>query len=79
MEGVQNNVKLLNEMLDSYKIETSSKDELDLINELHQSCERLKGSIEKVISEPNQTEEILGKSLYQSFFISYTGDFCCFR
>lgn len=60
---MQNNVKLLNEMLDSYKLGNSSKDDADLIKELHQSCERLKANIEKVISEPSQTEEILSKDL----------------
>lgn len=49
-------------MLDSYTPGMSSKDEIDLIKELHQSCERLKTNIEKVISETHQTEEILSNT-----------------
>lgn len=47
-------------MLDSYKPQLSSKDELDLIKELHQSCERLRPNVFKLIAETQQDEEILG-------------------
>lgn len=48
-------------MLDSYKPGTSSQDELDLIKELHQSCERLKISIFKLAAETPQNEEMLSE------------------
>lgn len=61
LEAVHNNVKLLNEMLDSYKPGISSEDELDLIKELHHSCERLRLNVQKLISETHQSEEILSE------------------
>lgn len=52
LESVQNNVRLLNEMLDSYKIGISSTEELELINELYQNCQRIKTpSIDKFMKE----------------------------
>lgn len=48
-------------MLDSYKPGSSSQDELDLIKELHQSCERLKTSIFKLAAETPQNEDMLSK------------------
>ncbi|RZC33430.1 ADP-ribosylation factor-binding protein GGA3, partial [Asbolus verrucosus] len=66
LESVQNNVRLLNEMLDSYKPGISSADELDLIKELHQSCERLRPNLMKLATETQQNEEILGDVLRAS-------------
>lgn len=65
LESVQNNVRLLNEMLDSYKPGISSADELDLIKELHQSCERLRPNLMKLTAETQQNEEILGNIIKQ--------------
>ncbi|XP_017771765.1 PREDICTED: ADP-ribosylation factor-binding protein GGA3 [Nicrophorus vespilloides] len=58
LESVLNNVRLLNEMLDSYIPGTSSIDELDIINELHDSCQRMRQSIVKLASEAQNTEDI---------------------
>ncbi|XP_063921766.1 ADP-ribosylation factor-binding protein GGA3-like [Zophobas morio] len=66
LESVQNNVRLLNEMLDSYKPGISSGDELDLIKELHQSCERLRPNLMKLAAETQQNEEMLGDVLQTS-------------
>nr|XP_023029150.1 ADP-ribosylation factor-binding protein GGA3 [Leptinotarsa decemlineata] len=63
LESVQNNVRLLNEMLDSYKPGISSAGELDLIKELYQNCERLRPTINKLILETNHGEGILGDVL----------------
>lgn len=48
-------------MLDSYRPDVSSKDELDLIEELYQSCERLKPKLVKMASESYSSEELLSK------------------
>ncbi|KAK3911092.1 ADP-ribosylation factor-binding protein GGA1 [Frankliniella fusca] len=40
LEAAHNNARLLSEMLDCYRPSSSSKEDLDLIKELHQSCER---------------------------------------
>lgn len=55
-------------MLDSYRQGMSSQDELDLIKELHQSCERLKVNVDKLISETPQSEDIMCKP-FKHFFI----------
>ncbi|KAK9892889.1 hypothetical protein WA026_022570 [Henosepilachna vigintioctopunctata] len=60
LEAAQNNIRLLNEMLDSYIAETTSKDEMDLIKELYQSCERLRTTLAKLASETAQNEDLLG-------------------
>lgn len=61
LEAVHNNVRLLNEMLDSYRPGHSSADELDLIKELHQSCERLRPNVFRLAAETQQNEEMLSK------------------
>lgn len=48
-------------MLDSYKPGISSHDELELIKELHQSCERLRPNVFKLVAETQQNEEMLSK------------------
>lgn len=49
---MQNNVRLLNEMLDSYKVGISSSEDLELINELYQNCQRIKTpSIDKFMKD----------------------------
>lgn len=49
---MQNNVRLLNEMLDSYKAGISSSEDLELINELYQNCQRIKTpSIDKFMKD----------------------------
>ncbi|GLV41931.1 Golgi-localized gamma-adaptin ear containing ARF binding protein [Carabus blaptoides fortunei] len=66
LEAVHNNVRLLNEMLDSYRPGHSSADELDLIKELHQSCERLRPNVFRLAAETQQNEEMLKEILQAS-------------
>ncbi|XP_018575914.1 ADP-ribosylation factor-binding protein GGA1 [Anoplophora glabripennis] len=66
LESVQNNVRLLNEMLDSYKPGISSSAELDLIKELYQNCERLRPTINKLALETHHSEGMLGDVLETS-------------
>lgn len=57
LESVQNNVRLLNEMLDSYKKDISSSDDLELINELYENCQKIKTpSIDKFIKDLGSME-----------------------
>ncbi|XP_044754556.1 ADP-ribosylation factor-binding protein GGA3 [Coccinella septempunctata] len=63
LEAAQNNIRLLNEMLDSYIAETTSEDEMDLIKELYQSCERLQPNLAKLATETSQNDDILGDIL----------------
>lgn len=60
LEAVNNNVRLLHEMLDSYQPESSSQDELDLIKELRQSCDKLKSYMHKLAVETPKGD-MLGK------------------
>lgn len=60
LESAQNNIRLLNEMLDSYVVETTSKDEMELIKELYQSCERLQPNLAKIATETSKNDDILG-------------------
>lgn len=48
-------------MLDTYLKDGSSQDELELIKELYQSCERLRPTVLKLASEVQQNEDILCK------------------
>ncbi|KAJ8979998.1 hypothetical protein NQ317_016661 [Molorchus minor] len=66
LESIQNNVRLLNEMLDSYKPDVSSTAELDLIRELYQNCERLRPTIHKLAMESHHSEGMLGDVLEAS-------------
>ncbi|KAK6625256.1 hypothetical protein RUM43_005550 [Polyplax serrata] len=61
VERVRNNVRLLSEMLDSYLPNQSSVEELELINELHQSCERLKPNLVRLASEVQDSDEFLNQ------------------
>nr|CAD7257480.1 unnamed protein product [Timema shepardi] len=63
LESVHNNVRLLSEMLDSYRVGQSSVEELDLIKELHQSCERLRPNVFRLASETQESEALLNEVL----------------
>lgn len=54
LEAAHNNARLLSEMLDCYRPGSSSREDLDLIKELHQSCERLGNQISKDL-KPEET------------------------
>jgi transcription-repair coupling factor (superfamily II helicase) len=61
LESVHNNVRLLSEMLDQYQLGQTSAEELELIKELHQSCERLRPSVFRLVSETQDNESMLSK------------------
>lgn len=64
LESVHNNVKLLSEMLDSYNQDETSAEDLELMKELHQACERLKPMLLRLASETQGNVEMLGNLLY---------------
>ncbi|ENN70431.1 hypothetical protein YQE_12935, partial [Dendroctonus ponderosae] len=49
IESFQNNVKLLNEMVGSYKTEDTTRSELDLMSELHDNLIRFKPNLESIV------------------------------
>ncbi|XP_015188148.1 PREDICTED: ADP-ribosylation factor-binding protein GGA3 [Polistes dominula] len=63
LESVHNNVKLLSEMLDSYNQNETSPEDLELMKELHQACERLKPTVLRLANETQDSEEMLGDVL----------------
>ncbi|XP_043680954.1 ADP-ribosylation factor-binding protein GGA3 [Vespula pensylvanica] len=63
LESVHNNVKLLSEMLDSYNQKETSLEDVELMNELHQACERLKPTMLRLANETQDNEEMLGDVL----------------
>ncbi|XP_011631614.1 ADP-ribosylation factor-binding protein GGA3-like [Pogonomyrmex barbatus] len=60
LESVQNNVMLLSEMLDSYNQNETSAEDLELMKELYQACERLKPILLRLASETQGNIEMLG-------------------
>ncbi|KAJ9590159.1 hypothetical protein L9F63_016715, partial [Diploptera punctata] len=66
LESVHNNVRLLSEMLDQYRPGQTSSEELELIKELHQSCERLRPSVFRLASETQDNEAMLNEVLSAS-------------
>ena len=67
LEAAHNNARLLSEMLDCYRPVSSSKEDLDLIKELHQSCERFSIQISRDL-KPEET--LFGKALDLCKFVS---------
>ena len=64
LESVQNNVMLLSEMLDSYNQNETSTEDLELMKELYQACERLKPILLRLASETQGNVEMLGSLSY---------------
>ncbi|XP_043255175.1 ADP-ribosylation factor-binding protein GGA3 [Colletes gigas] len=66
LESVHNNAKLLSEMLDSYNSNETSREDLELMKELRQACERLKPIVLRLANETQDNEEMLGDVLAAS-------------
>ena len=61
LESVHNNAKLLSEMLDSYNCNETSTEDLELMKELYQACERLKPTVLRLANETQDNVGMLGK------------------
>ncbi|XP_016913453.1 ADP-ribosylation factor-binding protein GGA3 isoform X2 [Apis cerana] len=66
LESVHNNAKLLSEMLDSYNYNETSTEDLELMKELYQACERLKPIVLRLANETQDNEGMLGDVLAAS-------------
>ena len=66
LESVHNNAKLLLEMLDTYNRNDTSREDLELMKELRQACERLKPIVLRLANETQDNEEMLGDVLAAS-------------
>ncbi|XP_015604384.1 ADP-ribosylation factor-binding protein GGA1 isoform X2 [Cephus cinctus] len=66
LESVHNNVRLLCEMLDSYNPGQASVDDLELMKELYQACERLRPNVLRLANETQDNEEMLNEVLAAS-------------
>ncbi|XP_066998251.2 ADP-ribosylation factor-binding protein GGA1 [Anabrus simplex] len=74
LESVRNNAKLLCEMLASYRPGKSSDEELELIKEVHQSCERLRPLVIRLASETQDNDKMLGDVLNASDLLASSLD-----
>ena len=68
LEEVNNNVKLLNEMLVHYSKEDSSEADRELMKELCERCETKRRTLFKLASETEDNDSSLGKISYTSPF-----------
>ncbi|KAF3423950.1 hypothetical protein E2986_05016 [Frieseomelitta varia] len=66
LESVHNNAKLLSEMLDSYNCNETSTEDLELMKELYQACERLKPTVLRLANETQDNVGMLGDVLAAS-------------
>lgn len=71
LESVHNNVKLLLEMLDLYNQGETSAEDLELMKELYQACERLKPILLRLANETQDNVEMLGIDHIIYLFISF--------
>lgn len=81
LESVHNNVRLLSDMLDQYQVGQTSAEELELIKELHQSCERLRPSVFRLASETQDNESMLSEYEFRGWEdiwkYAYASISCC--
>ncbi|XP_046745059.1 ADP-ribosylation factor-binding protein GGA1 isoform X2 [Diprion similis] len=63
LESVHNNVRLLSEMLDSFNRSQASVDDLELMKELYQACERLRPNVFRLANESQDNQEMLNEVL----------------
>ncbi|XP_022915925.1 ADP-ribosylation factor-binding protein GGA1 isoform X2 [Onthophagus taurus] len=66
VESVYSNVRLLKEMLESYNKNGGTPDDLALIREIHQNCERLQPKIHSLATECQQNDDMIGDLLNAS-------------
>ncbi|XP_049792651.1 ADP-ribosylation factor-binding protein GGA2 isoform X4 [Schistocerca nitens] len=74
IESVHSSVRLLSEMLDSYKPGETSEEELELIKELHQSCNNLRTNLFRFATEIHNNEHLLNKVLQASDALGHVSD-----
>ncbi|XP_043271852.1 ADP-ribosylation factor-binding protein GGA1 isoform X2 [Venturia canescens] len=60
LESIRVNVKLLSEMLESYNSETSSTEDIELMKELYDACERLKPIVTRLAYETHDDDKTVG-------------------
>ncbi|XP_042198390.1 ADP-ribosylation factor-binding protein GGA3 isoform X1 [Callorhinchus milii] len=66
LEEVNNNVRLLNEMLVHYNQEESTDGDKELIKELYDRCEKMRRTLFKLASETEDNDNCLGEILQAS-------------
>ncbi|GCC31534.1 hypothetical protein chiPu_0009993 [Chiloscyllium punctatum] len=66
LEEVNNNVRLLNEMLAHYNKEESTEGDKELMTELYERCEKMRRTLFKLASETEDNDNSLGEILQAS-------------
>ncbi|MEE6528652.1 hypothetical protein FKM82_031245, partial [Ascaphus truei] len=63
IEEVNNNVKLLSDMLSTYSAEQTSEGSEDLMKELYQRCEKMRPTLFRLASDTEDNDEALAEIL----------------
>ncbi|MGH0153648.1 UNVERIFIED_CONTAM: hypothetical protein FKN15_025437 [Acipenser sinensis] len=71
LEEVNNNVKLLNEMLTHFNREESSEADRELIKELYERCDKMRSNVFKLATETEDNDNSLGDILQASDDLSH--------
>lgn len=79
LESVHNNAKLLSEMLDSYNCNETSTEDLELMKELYQACERLKPIVLRLANETQDNEGMLGQYFIIKIYIMNINILCVIK
>ncbi len=69
-----NNAKLLNEMLDHFDSSSSGSEEIELLKELFESCEKMQPKLFRLASDTEDGDEFIGEILEASDDISRAMD-----
>lgn len=64
LQKVSENAKLLDEMLSQYQPDETSEEELAIIHEIYESCEKINPTIERLAQETQHSEGMLGKHVF---------------
>ncbi|XP_072098854.1 ADP-ribosylation factor-binding protein GGA3 isoform X1 [Mobula birostris] len=72
LEEVNNNVRLLNEMLAHYNKDDSTEGDKELMMELYDQCEKMRRALFKIASETEDNDNSLGEILQASDDLSRT-------
>lgn len=60
LESADNNIKLLTEMLDCYTPNETNSEDVELMKELYETCQRFKPTLLRLAEEMHDNEDILG-------------------
>ncbi len=69
-----NNARLLNEMLDHYDRASSGQEEVELLKELYEACEKMQPKIYRLAADTEDGDEFIGEIVQTSESVSRAMD-----